>query len=154
MAKEGAYGRLGLEEGEILLREGILRFPPSREEVPHLIASRCKSCGDISFPPKIFCGKCEGEDIEMIPLSNKAKIYSYTIVRQMAMPGVEVPYVLAIVKVPEDPQLLIATQIAGCEPEDVKIGMDVEMLIDKVRTGLASGKDVIGYKFRPIKKQR
>jgi len=153
MAKEGLYGRLGLGEGEIPLRDGILRFPSSPKEKPHLIASKCKSCGDISFPPKIFCGKCEGQDVEMISLSNRGKIYSYTVVRQMAIPGIEVPYVLAIVKLPDDPELLIATQIADCEPEDVSIGMEVEMIIDKVRTGLTSGKDVIGYKFRPVKKQ-
>ena len=88
MAKEGAYGRLGLEEGEILLREGILRFPSSREEEPYLIASRCKSCGDISFPPKVFCGKCEDEEMEMIHLSNKAKIYSYTVGQASSPAGV------------------------------------------------------------------
>ena len=76
----GRFGKMKLEpeKGEIPLRKGILRFPSSPEEEPHLVASKCKSCGDIAFPPKTFCGKCESEEVEEVVLSNKAKVYSYT----------------------------------------------------------------------------
>ena len=157
--EQGKYGKMKLEpeKGEIPLREGILKFPSSPEDEPHLIASKCKSCGDIAFPPKVFCGKCEGEETEEFLLSNRAKVYTYTIVHQMGIPGIEVPYALVIVKFPEDEELLIAGQITGCKPEEVKIGMEVETVIDKVRSGIlglltGENRDVIGYKFRPVGK--
>ena len=150
--------RLKLEEGEIPLREGILKFPSSPEEEPHIIASRCRSCGDIAFPPKVFCGKCECEELEEILLSNVGKVYTYTVVRQMGIPGIDVPYILVVVKFPEDDELLIAGQMTGCNLEEVRIGMDVETIIDKVRSGLPNmmtgeSRDVIGYKFRPVGKK-
>lgn len=151
----GSFGKMKLEpeKGEIPLRKGILRFPSSPEEEPHLVASKCKSCGDIAFPPKTFCGKCEGEEVEEMLLGNKANVYSYTTVYQMGVPGVEVPHTIAIVKFPEDDELLVAGQMTDCAPEEVKVGMEVETVIDKVRSGKMPGTDVIGYKFRPVHRE-
>lgn len=155
----GPYGKLRLneEEGDILIREGVLKFPSSPDEPPRLIASRCTKCGDISFPPKWMCGKCDSEEVEEYLLSNRGHIYTFTIVNQLGIPGIEVPYVLAIVKVPDDDELMIAGQLTGCEPEEAKIGMEVETVIEKVRAGMLGmlmgrPRDVIGYKFRPVKK--
>lgn len=159
MAQEnyGLYGKMSLDETEdIPLRKGIIRFPSTPEEAPNLIASRCKVCGDISFPPKLLCGKCEGGDMEEYLLNNRATVYSYTVIYQGGLPGVDIPYALVIVKFSDDDELLIAGQMTGTDPEDVKIGMEVETVIDTVRLGLMgllSGRirSVLGYKFRPVK---
>ena len=50
----GKYGRLKLKENELLIREGMLKFPSSPEERPLLIGGKCSSCGDVSFPPQAF----------------------------------------------------------------------------------------------------
>lgn len=156
---EGPYGKLSIDEetGEIPLREGILKFPSKPGEPAQIIGSKCKKCGDISFPPKWMCGKCDSDEMEEHPLSPRGKVYTYTIVHQMGTPGIEVPYALVLVKVPDDKELLIAGQLQDAKMEDVKIGMEVEVIFGKVRSGMlgllmGQQRDVIGYKFRPVKK--
>jgi len=141
--------KMQLEEGEILLREGLIKFPSSPNEKPQIIASRCKKCKDIAFPGKERCGKCDGTEMEEVLLSNKGKIYSYTIVRQ-AIPGYQVPNILGVVKVPEDDTLMIITQIKDCSIEDVRCGMEVETIIAELYTNM-KGQKIIGYAFRPVK---
>ena len=141
--------RFCLGKEEMLLRDGLFSLPSGNNEKPRLIAGKCVQCGDISFPSKERCGKCSSSSIDNILLSNKGKIYTYTIVRQ-AFPGYKLPNIVAIVKVPEDDTLMIISQIKECDVEEVKIGMEVEMVIDELYTAL-NGCSVIGYAFKPIK---
>ena len=46
------------------------------------------------------------------------------------MPGPELPYVVAIVEIDEDPSIRLTTNIVGCEPEDVEIGMPVRVVFE------------------------
>ena len=137
-----------LAENQVLLREGILKFPSSPEEKPRLIAGQCETCNDISFPKKIRCGKCDGKTINDVLLSNRGKLYAFTIVRQ-AVPGYEVPNILGVVKVPEDDSLLIMAQIRECDEKDVHKGMDMETIVAELYTDFLRNKKVVGYAFRP-----
>ena len=137
-----------LSENQILLREGILKFPSSPEEKPRLIAGKCEKCNDISFPKKIWCGKCDGKKVNDVLLSNRGTLYAFTIVRQ-AVPGYEVPNILGVVKVPEDDSLLIMAQIRGCDEKDVHHGMAVETIVAELYTDFLRNKKVLGYAFRP-----
>lgn len=159
MDKEGfgMYGKMSIdEENEIPLRDDFIKFPDQPDTPPRLIASRCKACGDIAFPSKKLCGMCESNSLEDYYLSSHAKVHTYTVVYQSGLPGVSVPYVLVVVKFPDDDHLLVAGQLTGIEPENVKVGMEVETIIDVVRTGLLGllvgrTRNVVGYKFRPVK---
>jgi uncharacterized protein len=42
-------------------------------------------------------------------------------------PTVPVPYVIALVEIDEQPSVRIMTNIVGCEPEDVHIGLRVKV---------------------------
>jgi len=141
-----------LDEDQMLLREGIIKFPSSADEKPQLIAAKCEKCGDIAFPKKIRCGKCDGKVMNDILLSNRGRLYAYTVVRQ-SLPGYEVPNILGVVKMPEDDDLLIMAQIRDCEVEDVVNGMAVETMIAELYTDLLRNKKVIGYAFRPVKQR-
>ena len=55
---------------------------------------------------------------------------------------------VALVKLEEGP--LVAAQLADVEPEDVSIGMPVEMVTRKLRAEGDRGVIAYGYKFRPI----
>ena len=46
---------------------------------------------------------------------------------QRWMPGLEVPYVIAIVELVEQRNLRLTTNIVGCPPEAVRIGMPVQV---------------------------
>jgi uncharacterized OB-fold protein len=73
----------------------------------------------------------------------RGTVYSFTVTHQNQTPGFrdEVPYVLAIVELEEGPRLM--TNIVGCAPDAVRIGMPVEVVFDDVTA------DVTLPKFRP-----
>jgi uncharacterized protein len=141
-----------LEEDQILLREGILKFPVSPNDKPRLIASQCTACRDIAFPKKLRCGKCDGKIMEDFLLSSRGTLYAHTIVRQ-AVPGYEVPNILGVVKVADDDDLLIMAQIRECKPEDVTNGMLVETIVVQLYYDFFRNKKVIGYAFQPVKER-
>ena len=81
-------------------------------------------------------------------LGVKGILFSYTIVRipPAGWPG-DVPYALAQVELPQGPQVL--AEIIGCEFDDLKIGMEVEMTIQSVPAE-NGGPDKAVYKWRPL----
>ena len=143
--------KMKLEEGEIMLREGLVEFPASENEKPRLIASKCPKCGDVAFPPKELCGKCDCMELERTLLPSHCTVYSHTVVRQ-AVFGYQLPNVVAMVKVPEDETLMIIGQVKDCGENEIHIGMELETIIDQLYTSMG-GQKVIGYAFRPIKKE-
>ncbi|MGW4587830.1 Zn-ribbon domain-containing OB-fold protein [Amycolatopsis thermoflava] len=121
-------------------RDGLLKLTP-----PRLLGSRCDRCATVSFPAREFCPGCRAvEGIRETELSPAGTVYSFTVVRQ-APPGVEVPYVLAYIDLPEGVRVL--AQISGVAPEDVAIGLPVHL--ELTTTGQdADGADLVGYRFR------
>jgi uncharacterized OB-fold protein len=47
------------------------------------------------------------------------------------MPAVPVPYVIALVELEEQADLRIATNIVGCEPDSVHIGLPVDVRFER-----------------------
>jgi uncharacterized protein len=80
--------------------------------------------------------------------SGRGEVYSYTTVYEPPA-GFEryAPYVLALVKLNEGP--LVTAQLTDVLPQEVQIGMPVEMVTRKLRTEGNEGMIVYGYKFRP-----
>jgi len=159
----GKYGRMKIKEDEVLVKQGVLKFPSSPEERPSLIGGKCKLCGDVSFPRRHFCPKCNSQTQEFL-FGAFGKVVTYTIVYQGGM-GIKTPYIVAMVNFPEinDPELSVITQIADCPIEDIKIGMPVELIIDRVRLTFIGtmmkrfgmpGEAVVGYKYRPVKEAK
>lgn len=138
------------EKKRIPVREGLWTEASSSAEEPHLIGSRCLSCGELFFPRKEIelCGHCQSSEMETVKLSRHGKVYSYTVVTQR--PPVyyraEVPYALGFVELPEG--IRIETLFTRCDPGTLRVGMDVEMVIERLHED-EEGNEVMAYKFRP-----
>jgi len=128
------------------IREGLFRPPSEPGEKPHLLGTRCKMCGLVSFPPRAVCSRCFSEEMESIPLSTTGRLYSYTIIGY-APPGLTAPYAIGYVDLPEG--VRVFSILAGWNREGLKVGMDVELVLDKFRDD-KEGKEIITYKFRPV----
>ncbi len=115
---------------------------------PRLIGGKCLSCEEIIFPKPQICPNCQEENIEEIELSRKGRIFSSTVVMQQPRPFYKgpVPYGLGFVELPEG--VRIETLFTGCDPEDLEIGMEVELVIETLYEDDA-GNTLITYKFRP-----
>jgi uncharacterized OB-fold protein len=141
------YGELILESGERTIRPDIITKVEG-DGAPHLLARQCQDCGDISFPPFRYCLKCTGEKetVEKV-LSNDGILASYTIARQV-MPGFNPDYILANVRLKDDPSLVLVAQLTDVKPEDVEIDMELTM-VPKIIKMLMNGEKVVSYCFRP-----
>jgi uncharacterized OB-fold protein len=92
-----------------------------------LLIIRCTSCGYWIHPPTPRCPKCLSDAVEPQAVSGRGTVYSYTINRQAWFPGLEVPCVIAMVELDEQPGLRLMTNIVDCPTEEVKIDMPVEV---------------------------
>jgi uncharacterized OB-fold protein len=112
-----------------------------------LEGQRHRSSGAVRFPPELAVG-AEAEQWEPYILSGAGTVYSFTVVRQPPT-GYEAqaPYILAMVRLEEG--LLVTAQLTDCEPHDVAIDMQVEMVTRRLRDLGPDGLIVYGYKFRP-----
>jgi len=63
-------------------------------------------------------------------LSGRGTVFSYTVNEKSWGPGLEVPYIIAIVRLDEQEGLQLTTNIQGVPPEDVQIGMRVAVTFD------------------------
>ena len=140
------------EKKQIPLKEDLWITPGSPDGKPQLIGSKCLSCGEIFFPKreKGRCINCQAENLENIKLSRKGKVYSFTTV--VIPPPVyykgSVPYAFGYVELPEG--VRVETLFTGCDLEALKVGMDAELVIEKLHDD-DEGNEVMTYKFRPIK---
>jgi uncharacterized OB-fold protein len=109
----------------------------------------CETCGVKIFPPRDICPDCDAPAKTPYTFSGLGEIYSYSTVYH-APEGYEenVPYTVGLVKLEEGP--LVTAQLTDVEPEEVKVGMSVEMVTRKIRQEGKRGVIVYGYKFRPV----
>lgn len=92
-----------------------------------LLIQRCSACGRWSHPPVKLCPRCHERDLAFEPVSGQATVRSFTVSRKAWSAGIEPPYVLAEVELPEQPGLRVLTALVGVDPDgrDVRIGMAV-----------------------------
>ncbi len=110
-----------------------------------LVLPRSKSTNEFFFYPRALSpGEEMSEDIEWVKASGRAKVWTYAIHHMgptKAYKG-EPPYVVALVETEEGVKMM--TNVVECDPKDVHIGMEVEVVFDDVTP------EVTLPKFRPV----
>jgi uncharacterized protein len=92
---------------------------------------RCQSCRYWIHPPAPVCPGCHSRDVGAEATSGKAVVHTFTVNHQPWIPTFEPPYVVAIVELPEQVGLRLTTNIIGCAPEEVAIGMPVRVAFEE-----------------------
>ena len=90
---------------------------------------RCSSCAYYVHPPAPVCPQCLGRELAPEAVSGRATVFSCT-VNHHSWDGSTEPYVIALVEIDEQPGLRLTTNIVGCEPDDVVIGMPVSVVFE------------------------
>ncbi len=108
-----------------------------------IVLQRCRDCGAVQHRPRGLCVSCLSDRIEHFTASGRGTVHTCTVTHQNQAPAFReaLPYVLAYVELEEGPRLL--TNVVGCDPEQVCIGMPV-----RVDFAAAEG-DVAVPRFRP-----
>jgi uncharacterized protein len=116
------------------------RIPPSLTEASRpfwtggargqLLVLWCAGCERWVHPPRETCAGCGGP-LKPRPVSGRGTVFTFTINWQAFRPDVPVPYVVAIVELEEQTGLRFTTNIVGCDPEAVSIGMPVSVAFEQ-----------------------
>jgi uncharacterized OB-fold protein len=96
-----------------------------------LLIVTCKYCAYLVHPPTSFCPRCECRNVAPAPVSGRGTIESFTINYKQWMPGLPVPYVVALVALEEQPEVRLPTNIVGCHTEAVRLGMKVKVSFEQ-----------------------
>lgn len=93
-----------------------------------LMATKCRKCGAMSFPPRADCGECMSDEFEFFEISGKATLHTFT--KIVAAPtGFEdvVPYTVGVVDLEETGRLL-AWIGESIKEEDIEVGMELQVV--------------------------
>jgi hypothetical protein len=113
-----------------------------------LEGSLCEGCGAIHLPARAACPACRSLDCRPHRFEGTGSLWSFTELQQVPRGSTpDACRVLGIVRLDEGP--LILAQITDVEPQDVSIGMRLQMVTRLVRAHGDEGLRVYGYKFRP-----
>ena len=99
--------------------------------------TRCRACGWYIHPPRPVCPRCQAREVSWEAVSGRATLVSYTVNHQRWMPGMEVPYTIGLVELVEQADLRLTTNLVGCAPDAVEIGMPVRVTFREVSDEIA-----------------
>ncbi len=125
----------------------FLKIPEDGE--PYLEGLKCSDCGAIFLGERATCAKCGTRDkLAPVKLSNQGELYVYSIVHR-SFPGVEVPYISAVVDL--EGGGTVKGNLIGIDPEPEKIefGMPVETVFKVAPRKDRDGNEYLTYYFQP-----
>jgi uncharacterized OB-fold protein len=113
-----------------------------------LYGQRCPSCSQVYVPPRGSCAACGVPTKEVVELSDKATVQSFTIVH-IPIPNnvVKPPYIIANI-VPDNADVSFLHLLSECVNEDIQIGQRVQA-VWKPESEWGYALDNIKY-FKPI----
>jgi len=99
-----------------------------------LVIQRCRDCGTFRHLPHVMCSACQSERSEWVESSGRGTVFTYTIVTHPVHPAVAeaVPYNVVVVELDDCGHVLIPSNVVGCAPEEVRVGMPVEVAFERV----------------------
>jgi len=97
-------------------------------------ATKCRKCGKVYYPPQGDCAPCLSSDVEWVELSRDAVLETYThaLQRPAGFDQYE-PYIIAIARTKDGVRVM--GWLEGIKPEEVKVGMKLEMSTRKLPDG-------------------
>ena len=94
----------------------------------YIMASRCKQCGNTSFPPRADCGECMSGEFELYEINGKGTLHTFT--KIVAAPTGfedETPYTVGVVDLEETGRLL-AWFGETINEDEIEIGMELQVV--------------------------
>jgi uncharacterized OB-fold protein len=92
----------------------------------HLSVAWCEDCQFFTHPPTGVCRKCRALT-GYRAVSGAGTVWSYTVNLVAWQPDLEVPFVLVVVALDEQSDLRLVSVLREIDPDDVTIGMRVQM---------------------------
>lgn len=106
------------------------RFFWTGVERGELRIQKCGACGELRHPPGPMCPACHSVEREHVVASGRGAVHSHVVHHHPPVPGRTPPYVVALVELEEG--VRIVGNVIGCPPEDVRIGLPVELVFERM----------------------
>jgi uncharacterized OB-fold protein len=122
---------------------------------PHLIGTRCKSCGTYFFPKQThYCKNpaCDSTEFDEVELSRTGQVWSYTnACYKPPAPFVAAdpfePYAIAAVQLEKEQMVVLGQVVEGVGVEDLKVGMPMELVLETLHETEEDTK--VTWKWKP-----
>lgn len=111
-----------------------------------LVLQKCGKCSTFNFFPKPWCIECGSRDLAWTDAKPFGTVYSFTTSHTVSMnyPGWEADLPVMMCLIDLDDGVRLYGQVTGCQPEQLKIGMRVQVYFEDIS-------DQAGIpKFRPV----
>ena len=117
---------------------------------PYLEGHKCGSCGAMFLGERKVCSKCGARDqMQAVTLSNRGKLYSYSIVYR-SFPGIDVPYISAVIDLDDGATLKGNLINVEPDPANIEFDMPVEVVFDDALGRKdRDGNSYLSYFFQP-----
>ncbi len=113
-----------------------------------LEAVKFNKSGRTYFPPRTIDPETGETQHEMVKLPDTGTIVTYTVIRVAPSQwSDEAPYALAVAELTDGTRLM--AQVTDCNPDEVKIGMEVRVEFRRIQSEGHHGVISYGYKFVP-----
>jgi len=135
------------------ITDGLFTWP---SDAPRLLASRCTECGNHMFPVQDGCSRCSGASTETVELGRRGTLWTWTVQSYPpksppfagnADPETFEPYGVGYIDI--DGRLLVESRLTVADPDDLDIGMELEMVIDPLFVN-DDGDEVVTFAFAPV----
>ncbi len=114
--------------------EGSEEFWQATRE-SRLLLPWCDACDEPFWYPRPVCARCVGEDISWWPAAGAGEVYAVSVQNRpgMGRDAHDGPYAVAVVTLAEGIRML--TNVVGCDPDDVEVGMAVQVTWHELSDG-------------------
>ena len=115
----------------------------------YLVGSQCQACGHVFVGEREVCARCTARGkMEAVRLSETGTLYDFTIVHR-SFPGVDTPFVDAIVDLDDGAHLKGTLRDVEPDPERIQFDMPVKIIFREVNPLNAGGTSYLSYFFVP-----
>src|SRR4051812_4819042 len=84
---------------------------------------RCTGCKALLHPSVTVCPHCLGSELPGKAVAGPAVVVGRTTNEKMGLPSMPPPYSLAVVSLTAAPDVRLTTNVVGCDPHQVEVGM-------------------------------
>ena len=90
----------------------------------------CPSCDTLRHPPGPMCPRCGADKPDYVVASGRGTVFSYVVHHHPPVPGVALPFVVAVVELEEGVRMI--GRLIDVDPAEVSIGQPVSLALTKI----------------------
>jgi uncharacterized OB-fold protein len=102
-----------------------------------LAIQRCSECRKYHHPPVRVCPDCLSDALVFEEVSGRGKVTAFTVTEEARHPAFAAmqPYTVAIVRLDEQEDLLLLSNLPGLAVGDIETGLPVEVTFEEIAPG-------------------